>query len=113
MDQRTRERLPVLPVLTRTAAERKNTTARHFQAAMATPPGELIEDTDRALRQRLVAAAAAVIALGGAGAVSYAIANHPAPYRTRGFRARTSRSRRSSRFQTPACRARRRPGAGR
>ena len=28
MDQRTRERLPVLPVLTRTAAERKNATAR-------------------------------------------------------------------------------------
>ena len=32
-----------------------------------------------AVRQRLVAAAAAVIAMGGAGAVSYAIANHPAP----------------------------------
>src|SRR5262249_60947535 len=37
------------------------------------------EDTGGTLRQRLVAAAAAVIALGGAGAVSYAIANHPAP----------------------------------
>ena len=34
MDQRTRERLPVLPVLTRTAAERRNATARHLQAAM-------------------------------------------------------------------------------
>src|SRR5262249_36879758 len=55
------------------------------QAAMATPPGEIIEDTGGTLRQRLVAAAAAGIALGGAGAVSYAIANHPAPLQnTRG-----------------------------
>ena len=34
MDQRTRERLPVLPVLARTAADRKNATARHLQAAI-------------------------------------------------------------------------------
>ena len=33
MDQRTRERLPVLPVLTRTAAERKTATGRRLQAA--------------------------------------------------------------------------------
>ena len=51
MDQRTRERLPVLPVLTRTAAERKNATARHLQAAIATPPGEIIEGTGGALRR--------------------------------------------------------------
>jgi integrase len=51
MDQRTRERLPVLPVLTRTAADRKNATARHLQAAMTTPPGEIIEDTGGTLRR--------------------------------------------------------------
>ena len=51
MDQRTRERLPVLPVLTRTAADRKNATARHLQAAMATPPGEIIEGTGGTLRR--------------------------------------------------------------
>jgi len=51
MDQRTRERLPVLPVLTRTAAGRKNATARQLQAAMATTPGEIIEDTSGTLRR--------------------------------------------------------------
>ena len=51
MDQRTRERLPVLPVLARTAAERKNATARHLQAAMTTPPGEIIEGTSGTLRR--------------------------------------------------------------
>src|SRR6266496_5010296 len=51
MDQRTRERLPVLPVLTRTAAERKNATARQLQAAMTTPPGEIIEGTSGTLRR--------------------------------------------------------------
>ena len=45
MDQRTRERLPVLPVLARTAADRKNAAARQLQAAMTTPPGEIIEGT--------------------------------------------------------------------
>jgi hypothetical protein len=45
MDARTRERLPVLPVLARTAAGRKNTAARHLQAADATPPGQIIEGT--------------------------------------------------------------------
>ena len=51
MDQRTRERLPVLPVLTRTAAERKNATASRLQAAIATPPGEVIEGTGGTLRR--------------------------------------------------------------
>jgi hypothetical protein len=53
MDQRTRERLPVLPVLARTAADRRNATARHLQAAMATPPGEIIEGTGGTLRRAL------------------------------------------------------------
>ncbi len=51
MDQRTRERLPVLPVLARTAADRRNATARHLQAAMTTPPGEIIEGTGGTLRR--------------------------------------------------------------
>jgi hypothetical protein len=45
MDQRTRERLPVLPVLTRTAAERRNAAAVRLRAAIATPPGEIIQGT--------------------------------------------------------------------
>ena len=51
MDQRTRERLPVLPVLASTAADRKNATARHLQAAITTPPGEIIEGTSGTLRR--------------------------------------------------------------
>jgi integrase len=51
MDQRTRERLPVLPVLTRTAAERKAATAARLQAAMAAPPGQIIEGTGGTLRR--------------------------------------------------------------
>ena len=51
MDQRTRERLPVLPVLARTAADRRNATARHLRAAMTTPPGEIIEGTGGTLRR--------------------------------------------------------------
>ena len=51
MDQRTRERLPVLPVLARTAADRRNVTARHLRAAMTTPPGEIIEGTGGTLRR--------------------------------------------------------------
>src|SRR5205085_2749598 len=51
MDQRTRERLPVLPVLTRTAADRKSATASRLQAARATPPDEIIEGTGGTLRR--------------------------------------------------------------
>ncbi len=51
MDQRTRERLPVLPDLTRTAAERRNVTASRLQAAVATAPGEVIEGTGGTLRR--------------------------------------------------------------
>ncbi len=51
MDQRTRERLPVLPVLTRTAAERKTAAATRLQAAIATPPGQVIEGTGGTLRR--------------------------------------------------------------
>jgi hypothetical protein len=51
MDQRTRERLPVLPVLTRTAAERKTAAARRLQAARQTQPGAVIEGTGGTLRR--------------------------------------------------------------
>ena len=51
MDQRTRERLPFLPVLTRTAADRKAATAARLQAAMAAPPGQIIESTGGTLRR--------------------------------------------------------------
>jgi integrase len=53
MDQRTRERLPVLPVLTRTAAERKTAAARRLQAARQTPPGMIIPDTGGRLRRAM------------------------------------------------------------
>jgi integrase-like protein len=51
MDQRTRERLPVLPVLTRTAAERKTAAAARLQAARETEPGMIIPDTGGTLRR--------------------------------------------------------------
>ena len=55
MDQRTRERLPVLPVLVRSANERRLDAARRLHAATATPPGALIPDTDATLRRAVMA----------------------------------------------------------
>jgi Phage integrase family len=55
MDQRTRERLPVLPVLVRSANERRLAAGRRLQAAADTPPGALIPDTDGALRRAVMA----------------------------------------------------------
>ena len=54
MDQRTRERLPVLPVLVRTANERRLAAAHRLHAA-GTPPGALIPDTDGTLRRAVMA----------------------------------------------------------
>lgn len=51
MDQRTRERLPVLPVLVRTANDRRLAAAGLLAAAQATEPGAVIDDSDRALRK--------------------------------------------------------------
>jgi integrase len=51
MDQRTRERLPVLPVLVRTADERRLAAARLLAAAQATESGAVIDGTDGALRK--------------------------------------------------------------
>jgi hypothetical protein len=51
MDQRTRERLPVLPVLVRTANDRRLAAVRLLVAAQATEPGAVIDGTDGALRK--------------------------------------------------------------
>ena len=51
MDQRTRERLPVLPVLVRTAAGRKTAAARRLQDARKTQPGATIPGTSGMLRK--------------------------------------------------------------
>lgn len=54
MDQRTRERLPVLPVLVRTANGRRLAAARRLHAAADTPPGTLIPDTHGGLRRAVM-----------------------------------------------------------
>jgi hypothetical protein len=51
MDQRTRERLPVLPVLARTANDRRLAAARLLTTAQATEPGSVIAGTDGTLRK--------------------------------------------------------------
>src|SRR4029078_11606051 len=53
MDQRSRERLPVLPVLVRTANDRRRAAARLLAAAQAAGAGEGIGDGHRATRQAL------------------------------------------------------------
>ncbi|QKV74117.1 site-specific integrase [Amycolatopsis sp. Hca4] len=51
MDQRTRERLPVLPVLVRTANDRRLAAVRLLAVAQATESGAVIDGTDGALRK--------------------------------------------------------------
>jgi hypothetical protein len=52
MDQRTRERrLPVLPVLVRTAGDRRLAAARVLAIAQATEPGAVIDGTNGTLRK--------------------------------------------------------------
>ncbi|MFE2447768.1 tyrosine-type recombinase/integrase, partial [Streptomyces sp. NPDC059426] len=58
MDQRTRERLPVLPILVSTADRRRRTAADLLQAARNTEPGAVIPGTDPALRRALAPKAA-------------------------------------------------------
>lgn len=58
MDARTRERLPVLPVLSGTADRRRQAAAELLQAARATAPGALIPGTDGTLRRATTAKAA-------------------------------------------------------
>ncbi|MEU6191456.1 site-specific integrase [Nocardia sp. NPDC047038] len=54
MDQRTRERLLVLPALVRTACDRRQAAARLLAAAELTEPGAVIDGTDGALRKAVV-----------------------------------------------------------
>ena len=49
MDARTRERLPVLPVLVRTVDERRKNAAALLQAARQTPPGQAFTATGQTL----------------------------------------------------------------
>ncbi|MFF3061444.1 tyrosine-type recombinase/integrase [Streptomyces sp. NPDC057909] len=58
MDQRTRERLPVLPVLADTVNRRRRAAAELLAAAEHTRPGELIPDTAGALRRAVAPKAA-------------------------------------------------------
>lgn len=58
MDQRTRERLPVLPILISTADQRRRTAADLLQTARNTEPGAVIPGTDPALRRALAPKAA-------------------------------------------------------
>ena len=51
MDQRTRERLPVLPTLVGSAAERHRTAERRLHAAEHTQPGVAIPDSGGVLRR--------------------------------------------------------------
>jgi integrase len=51
MDQRTRERLPVLPVLVRAADERRRAAAARLRAAEDSKPGALLPTSDGALRR--------------------------------------------------------------
>ncbi|MFR9749416.1 tyrosine-type recombinase/integrase [Nocardia sp. 004] len=54
MDQRTRERLPVLPVLVRTANDRRLSAARLLKAAYIAEPGAVIDGTNGTLRKAVV-----------------------------------------------------------
>ncbi|MFB8182734.1 tyrosine-type recombinase/integrase [Streptomyces sp. NPDC055966] len=58
MDQRTRERLPVLPVLVSTADRRRRAAANLLRAAKSTEPGAMIPGTDGALRRAIAPKAA-------------------------------------------------------
>src|SRR5215472_3049555 len=51
MDQRTRERLPVLPVLAATVDAARNTAAKILQAAQATAPGKMFTAAGQTLRR--------------------------------------------------------------
>lgn len=53
MDHRTRERLPVLPVLLHTANQRRLAAAERLQAAQDTEPGALIPNTQGTLRRAI------------------------------------------------------------
>ncbi|MGH2708317.1 MAG: site-specific integrase, partial [Actinomycetota bacterium] len=58
IDQRTRERLPVLPTLTSTTDRRRHAAADLLQAAKNTAPGAVIPGTDGSLRRAIAPKAA-------------------------------------------------------
>jgi hypothetical protein len=58
MDQRTRERLPVLPTLINTTDRRRRTAADLLQAAKNTEPGPVIPGTEASLRRAVAPKAA-------------------------------------------------------
>ena len=51
MDQRTRERLPVLPALVAAADAERHTAAERLRTALTTPPGELFDTGGQILRR--------------------------------------------------------------
>jgi integrase len=57
MDARTRERLPVLPVLARTVDQRRKNAAALLQAARQTPPGQAFTAAGQALSRSVTKAA--------------------------------------------------------
>jgi integrase len=59
MDTRTRERLPVLPLLVRTVEQRRNDAEALLQAARQTPPGETVTTAGQNLTRSLTPHAAA------------------------------------------------------
>ncbi|MEX1194137.1 MAG: site-specific integrase [Dehalococcoidia bacterium] len=54
MDQRTRERLPILPVLVAATDRERKRSARRLEAALATAPGELFEIDGEQLRRSVL-----------------------------------------------------------
>jgi hypothetical protein len=62
MDARTRERLPVLPALIRTAAQRRHDTAAVLAAARGTPPGQAFTAAGETLARSSTPHAAAAAA---------------------------------------------------
>jgi integrase len=60
MDARTRERLPVLPVLVRTVDERRNNASALLQAARQTPPGQAFTAAGQTLTRSITKTAGKV-----------------------------------------------------
>jgi hypothetical protein len=61
MDQRTRERLPALPVLAAAAGDERHASARRLAAAQATAPGEVFTAGGQTLRRSVTSKASARI----------------------------------------------------
>ncbi len=77
MDQRTRERLPVLPTLIDTADRRRRTAADLLQAAKNTEPGALIPGTEASLRRAVAPKAAGHLTWGATSPGQPGTRRHP------------------------------------